>query len=155
MSIALGILNSRQDADECINDAYLKIWQAIPPMRPDSLKGFIGRIVRNVCLDRREYLNAKKRSKGCEVPFEELYNMLPDERISPDVKDSEITDALNGFLETLEKDVRIMFVRRYWYLDSVKVIASRMGFSQSKVKTTLFRTRERLRKYLGERGIDV
>lgn len=154
--IAYNILESDHDSEECVNDTYLKVWNAIPPKRPDSLKAFIGTIVRNLALDRYDKKRAKKRSEALELVFDELSECIPDG--SGDdllVEDIALKKALNDFLESLEKSKRIIFMQRYWYLSSVKDIAARLGLSENNVKITLLRLRARFKKYLEKEGIVI
>lgn len=154
-AVSFNILRVREDAQECVNESYLRVWNAIPPERPHDFKYYLMKIVRNVSLNRLKSLKCKKRSKELEISLTELENILPDNSVPPEFDISGLTELINGFLNTLSRDERIIFVRRYWHFDSVSEISAKFGFGQSKVKTSLMRTREKLRKYLQERGIKV
>lgn len=154
-SVADRILGSRQDSEECVQDAYLGVWNAIPPSRPNDLRAFVLKITRNISLSRLRKKLAKKRGADLEVSLDELGAVLPDKSICPDAEDSRIADAINEFLGGLDPCSRAVFMRKYWFFDSVGEIAKRFGFSEPKVKSSLFRTREKLRKFLEERGIRI
>lgn len=154
-SIACNVLGSREDAEECVNDAYLRLWNAIPPARPNSLKAFLGKIVRNVSLDRYDANTAAKRfDSSTELAFYELEECIPDTE-APISDELALRTAINGFLATLPKRTRIVFMRRYWYLCSAKQIAESMGMSESNVKVTLLRTRQKFKEYLEKEGIGI
>jgi len=153
--VAYRIIGIREDAEECVNDTYLNIWNSVPPKKPDNFRAFICRITRNLSLSRVKYYAAKKRSHGALVSFSELEGTLSDQ--SPFFEDDgeELGRAMSDFLRTESADARNVFMRRYWFLESVEEISKRYSFSQSKVKSLLFRTRERLKKYLEKEGIDI
>lgn len=148
--IAAQILGSREDAEECLNDALLKLWNAIPPAKPKSLGGYFMITVRNLACSQREKNRAEKRGGGMsEAPLDELENCLATEE-NPEMLADKIalTDALNQFLSTLESETRTIFVLRYWGELPVAGIAKKCGVSNSKVKMTLLRTRNKLKDYL-------
>ena len=148
--IAYNILVNHEDSEECVNDTYLKTWSIIPPKRPVKFGAFLGKIVRNLALNRYEMLHTAKRGSG-EVPvaLDELAECIPDPNSVERTIDNRIlSDKLNIFLSELPKDTRKIFMRRYWELCSVKEISSVYGISESKVKMTLFRTRGKLRTFL-------
>lgn len=153
-SLAYGIVNNRQTAEECENDTYLKAWNAIPPHEPRGyLYAFLARITRHVslnCCRARDQL--KRRAFICELSAE-MEQCIP----SPDdseclMDDAALRNAINGFLGKLKEEKKNIFIRRYWYLDSVAEISKRFDLSESKVKTTLFRCRRELRDYLEKEG---
>ena len=153
--IAWRILDSREDSEECVNDTWLKTWEAIPPARPERLSAFLGRITRNLALQRYEKMNAAKRGSG-QVPLalHELEACIPVKNHVEQVVDQlALTEILNVFLEGLSAETRKVFMRRYWFLWSVKEIAAEYGISESKVKVTLHRTRRKLRTLLEKEGI--
>ena len=152
--VSYNILKTKEDAEECVNESYLKLWNLIPPERPDELKYYLLKIVRNISLNRLKFLKRRKRFDGVNLSLDELENILPDQSGSPE-SDSGLTELLNTFLDTLKRDDRIIFLRKYWYFDSVAEITRDFGFTAPKVKTSLFRTREKLRKYLTERGYRI
>lgn len=153
-TLAYGITDDAQTAEECENDTYLEAWNAIPPHEPrDYLYAFLARITRHIALNRcRERSALKRGAYLCELS-RELEQCIP----APDdaacrLDELALREAINGFLAGLDGEKRNIFVRRYWYLDSVAAIAERYGLSESKVKTTLFRCRNRLREHLEGEG---
>lgn len=155
--IAYAILRDESDAGEITNDTYLKAWNSIPPQRPKPLKAFLGRIARQLSLNRAEYNTADKRG-GSQYPLalDELLECVADKDSSPDPADLiALRDAINAFLRSLPTEARRMFIRRYWYMDSIKEIASAFAVGESRVKSTLVRAREKLRKVLKKEGFDV
>ena len=153
--ICSNILKSREDTEECVNDAYMKLWETIPPQRPRSLKAYLSKIIRNLALDRYEKNHAKKRGSGkADAVFEEIEQFYCSR--SDELADSiAIRDAVNRFLGTIDKQQRVLFVQRYWFFCTVKEIAKMHGLGESKVKMTLKRTRDDLRIYLQKEGIGV
>ena len=155
-SIAYRILSSREDAEECVNDVYLKVWNSIPPHRPSCLRTFLGKLTRNTALSRYTAQRATKRGGG-QVPLvlEELRECLADTDGARMAEDVAVQDALSRFLRSLSTDNRRIFLQRYWYLCSVEQIAREMGVSVSKVKMSLLRTRQRLKQFLENEGIGI
>ena len=151
--IAVNVLSDRQDSEECVNDTYLAVWHQIPTTRPMSFRAFLCGITRNLALKKLEWRQAAKRRCPGTVSLEELENLLPDERFAPDASGEEIGACINAFLAQEPKEARQGFLRRYWYFDSVADIARRYGFTQSKVKSMLLRSRNRLREYLEQEGV--
>lgn len=147
-SIAFRVLRNKEDTEECLNDAYLGAWNAIPPNRPKPLRVFLGRIVRNIALDRVDYNRRQKRNREHDILLSELEECLPDRRTEQKIQEEELIFLLNAFLAELCMEKRKVFVRRYWYFDSVKEIAVRFGMPEGSVKTSLFRMRASLKKYL-------
>ncbi len=156
-SIAWNILYSREDSDECVNDTWLRAWNAIPPKRPGRLAVFLGTITRNLSLDRWKERHAMKRGKGeMELALDELAECLPDARdTESEVEAAELARLVNQFLHGLsERDCNI-FLRRYWYVEEYGDIARRYGMKLNTVKTSLFRTRAKLRVYLEKEGVVI
>ena len=151
MQVSMNILDSRPDAEECVNDTYLHTWNAIPPTRPVSLCAFICRIVRNLSLNRLQELTAAKRSRDLTVSFEELEACIP----MPDEESPALAEELAAFLKTEGEVDRALFVGRYWFACSVEELSRRTGMTKRAVHMRIFRTRERLRAYLTERGYSV
>lgn len=150
-SVAKNILGNDADAEECVNDAYLALWDKIPPTLPRSLPAFLCRIVRNIALDRLDINNAACR-KGETLP---ILDEIADIVKSDDDNDFDsllFTESLNRFLASEKKQSRQIFVRRYFYCDSVKEIASHYYLSESRVKSSLFRSRTRLAEHLKKEG---
>jgi RNA polymerase sigma-70 factor (ECF subfamily) len=152
--IAYNILTNKEDAEESVSDTYVAAWRAIPPRRPSVLSTFLGKITRHIAIDRWRERNASKRGGG-EVPLalEELQDCVAGmQNVEMDYERKEIIKAYVKFLDALPVTERRVFLCRYWYVDSVEAIADKFGFSQSKVKTMLHRTRAKLRKQLAEEG---
>lgn len=153
-SVSYSILHSRQDAEECVNDAYLGAWNAIPPERPDPLLTFLCKIVRNLSITRHHANTAAKRNSSYDVALEELEHCL----VSPSAVETEIESAelvriIDHFLETLPQETRVIFMRRYWFADTCAQIAARVGLSEKNVSVRLTRTRKALRNYLTEQEV--
>ena len=153
-SLAYGIVNDRQTAEECESDTYMQAWNSIPPHEPRSyLYAFLARITRHISLNFcRDRSRLKRSAFICELSAE-MEQCIP----APDdaqcrMDDMALREAINGFLGTLDEEKRNIFIRRYWYLDSVADISKRFALSESKVKTTLFRCRNRLREHLEKEG---
>lgn len=154
-SIAWHILFDREDADECVNDTWLRAWNAIPPARPGKLSLFLGTITRNLSLDRWKGRKAMKRGQGeMTLALDELAECIPDSRSTEDaVETAELERLLNVFLHGLPQRDCNVFLRRYWYVEDYQAIAQRYGMKLNTVKTSLFRTRDKLKKYLEKEGI--
>lgn len=148
--IAWNILRSHGDAEECVNDTYLRTWNAIPPARPAAFRVWLSRVTRNLSLDRWKQARTQKRGgDDIELLLGELDACVPAPHGTEKVlEDQEIAGLISEFLRELPKESRDIFLRRYWYGDSVADIALRLRCGQSKVKSTLFRTRKALRTYL-------
>ncbi len=153
-SLAFGIVVDHGTADECENDTYLRAWNTIPPNEPrDYLYPFLARIIRhlalNCCRDRKRL----KRNAFIMELSAEMEQCIPDscrdESITDDIA---LKESINGFLSGLDSEKRTIFLRRYWFMDSIAEISERMGISESKIKTTLFRCRNKFRQYLEKEG---
>lgn len=156
LSISLNILGDYSDAEECENDTYVAAWNAIPPTRPNVFSAFLSKIIRNISINRYEYNKAKKRNNEYDLILSELEECVASSMLVEDCYAAgEISELINDFLKTQKQETRVIFVRRYWYADSVKDIANRMKISESKVKTVLFRVRGQLQQFLEERGVFV
>jgi len=155
--IAFNILHSNEDSEECVNDTYLRVWKAIPPHKPNNFQAFIGKITRNLSLNRYEKRTAEKRGDGrTELVLEELAECIGNsENIEQITEEGLIREVINIFLKELKPETRKLFVRRYWYLSSIKEIAEEYGMTESNVAVTLFRLREKLKKTLEEEGINL
>lgn len=154
--ISFNILRNLEDSEECVNDTYLKVWSAIPPKKPSVLSAFLGKITRNLSLDKLRILSAEKRGKGqIEICLEEIsYCVSSFENEEKKVIDSlAIRNALNLFLSSLSKEKRKIFMKRYFYFCSVGEIAKEMEITESKVKMSLMRSREKLKECLESEGI--
>ena len=154
-SIAYNILNNNEDSEECVNDTYIGVWNTIPPTRPNNFMAFICRITRNLSLKRIEAVARQKRSQATIVSLDELSEVLPDERIAVDTTDEDIGKAISDFLRNEKEDVRNVFIRKYYFFDSIGDIAKRYGFTESKVKNMLYHTRNKLKEYLIKEGVEI
>jgi len=155
LAIARNILSDQADAEECVNDTWMRAWGAMPPQRPNCLSAFFGTITRNLSLNRWRQYKAAKRGAG-EMPLAlvELEECLaggetPEEQLDAKV----LGEAVTAYLAGLPKLQRMVFVRRYWYLNSIELVAKQMSISESKVKSMLYRTRRDLRAYLEKEGL--
>ena len=156
-SIAYNILADHEDSEECVNATYLQTWNAIPPRRPNKLSAFLGKITRNLALNRYSRETAQKRGGGqIDLAVEELADCIPDPgTVERQVEDKELAILFNRFFAGLPEEARKIFLRRYWQLCTVKEIAALYGISESKVKMSLMRTRGKLRLFLEKEGIDL
>ncbi len=154
--IAYNILGNRQDAEECVNDTWLGTWNAIPPHRPEPLKSFVCRIARNLATKRYHANTAEKRCSQYDVALDELAECIPD---SGGVEDAcgarELAAAIDAFLDTLDTADRFVFMRRYWYADSLEDIVKASGLSYGTVSVRLHRVRKKLKKQLIKEGLLV
>ena len=154
--IAVNILKNDSDAEECVNDTYLGAWNTIPPQNPESLLAYICRIVRNVSVKRYHQNTAKKRNSYYDVALDELEGCLPAANtVQDEINANELAVLLDGFLDGLDKTNRVMFVRRYWFSDSVSDIAAMFKMNNHAVAVRLSRTREKLRQYLIKKGVTI
>ena len=151
-SIAYNILYSQTDAEECVNDTYFNIWNSIPPEKPACFKAYIGRIIRNLALNRYQYNNAQKRSPNFEEIAQELNEGVSDKKFAVD-EEYILKELLNNFFKKLSKKQRIIFLQRYWYFCPLKEIALNLGMKESNVKVILFRVREQFKNYLKQEGV--
>lgn len=152
--IAVGILRDHSDAEECENDTYLKTWNTVPPQRPNSLKAYTGRIVRNLSLDRLRHRARQKRSGEMELVLSELSQCIPDPDANVEVAaDDTLRQSLDRFLETLDPQTRVLFLRRYFCMESTQELADRYGLTASNVSTRLNRVRRRLREQWEREGL--
>lgn len=155
LNVAKRILGSTEDSEECVNDAFLKLWNSIPPAEPKSLKGYICKITRNFALKRVQYNSCQKRSSELSVSLSELEEILPDNRISASADNNDIGRAIDAFLKKQRPIVSDVFVLKYVYFYTQKEIAEHFSFSEDKVNSMLFRTRKKLRDYLIKEGIEL
>ncbi len=154
-SIAFRILRNDQDSEECVNDTWLGAWNTMPPKRPAVLSTFLGRITRNLSLNRWKQYRAGKRGSGeMAVALEELQECVPDPGgVEAALDDMALADALSRFLFSLPQQSQKIFIQRYWYLCSIREIADNCGAGASKVKMSLLRSRQSLQKFLQKEGI--
>lgn len=148
--IARNILNNEEDVKECVNDTWHGLWDAIPPERPMRLKAYIARITRNLAMKRLRERSAAKR-QAVTVSFDELSQCIPDHRtVEAALEGKELSRAIDAFLDTLSEKDRNLFLRRYWFFDSVKVLSRNFHMSESNVKVKLYRIRNQLKDYLAK-----
>ena len=153
---AANILGDRQDAEECVNDALLGVWNSIPPQRPRSLPAYVCRIARNLAINRYRANTAQKRNAGYELVLDELAECIPSGAdVETELEARELTEAIDRFLAALSREDRFLFVRRYWFADPVAELAALTGGSPGRVSVRLFRLREKLRKMLTKEGLLV
>ena len=155
--ISWNILRSHDDAEECVNDTYLRTWNAIPPDRPTAFQAWLGRITRNLSLDRwKRSRTAKRGGDSTEMLLGELDDCVPAScSTEQHLEDQAVADLISTFLRTLTTEQQLMFLGRYWYGESVADIAARLHCGEGKVKSTLFRTRKALKNYLEKEGVTL
>ena len=155
-SISYNILANTEDCEECVNDTYMKAWQSIPPEYPRILSAYLGRITRNLSLNKYRSNSAEKRGGSAQnLIFEELKYCLRSEATDKDIDEIELTELINNFLKSLSEEKRKIFVRRYWYFSSIQEISEFYGITESKVKMTLHRTREKFRSFLEKEEVSI
>lgn len=155
-NIAKNILSSYEDSEECVNDTYLVVWNAIPDERPNRFSAFISRITRNLALKKYEYLSAAKRNPAAVSSLEELEDCVSGtDSVESEVEREHIESTIEQFLWRQKEEKRNIFIRRYWYFDSIESICRSTGFTQSKVKSILYELRQKLRKHLESEGVEV
>ena len=154
--LSYNIVNDRQDAEECVNEAYLGAWNAIPPARPDPLLAYIAKIVRNISIKAYYRKTAGKRSSAYTVALEEIQACIADQHtVEKEIETRELARILEDFLDTLSPENRVIFLRRYWLCDSYKDIARAVGMREKNVSVRLTRIREKMKQYLLEREVLV
>lgn len=157
MQIADNILHDELDDEECVSDTYLKTWNSIPPTHPKCLRTFVGKITRNNALNRiRDENRAKRIPSDFQVTLEEIGDMIPSASdIEKEIEMGQIVEIINSYLKQNSVKKRVAFMRRYWYLDTIKNIAERLGMTESNVKMTLKRQREQIMELLRKEGFYV
>lgn len=154
--ISSNILKNTLDVEECVNDAYLGVWNSIPPQRPSPLLTYVCRIVRNLSIKKYHSNTAVKRNSYYDIVFEELEDCIPSlNSVDREYNSKELAEIIDGFLDTLEKDNRVMFVRRYWFSDSLKEIAKMFEITEHNAAVRLSRIRVRMKKYLIKKGVEL
>ena len=154
-SIANNILSDVQDSEECVNDTWMRAWSTIPPSRPNSLKLFLAKITRNLSIDRYRNSNRLKRGRGISVALEEIRTFVPSRDVDDEIERKELATLLNTFLHSLPPRDSNIFIRRYFFVEEVSVIAEKYGLSESNVFKILSRTRGKLRRYLEKEGYSI
>ena len=153
--LADNIVHNDQDAEESVNDTYMKAWDTIPPQRPEHFFAYIAKICRNFALKRIDWQKAKKRNAEVVTLTQEMENCIPDTYRDMEADECELGRILDAFLRTLTPENQMVFLRRYWYVDTIAEIAVRYGISESVVQMRLNRTRSKLAMYLAKEGIKV
>ncbi len=154
-ALANNILRCREDSEECVNDTYFSVWNRVPPTRPGNFRAYLCKIVRNISLRKLDYSLAAKRSRDLTVSLSELEDIMPDERVSPEPEIEDLGRMISDFLRREKEDARNVFIRKYYFFDTIEDIAARYEFSESKVKNMLYHSRNRLKKYLAKEGVEV
>ena len=155
--ISHNILRNNEDAEECVSDTYLRAWNAMPPHRPDRLSAFLGKITRNLSLNKYKKYNTEKRGFG-EIPLalSELNDSIPSSsNLEQATDDKSLVEALDDFLRKQPRKKRIVFLQRYWYLMPIRDLAELHGTSESQIKSLLFRMRSELKTHLKKEGITL
>lgn len=153
-AITYNILKNKQDSEECENDTYRIVWEKIPPASPAYFSVYLGRIARNTAFDRYDYNNAAKRNSELAIELSEIENCISSPGgVEASVESKQLAEHISNFLREINHIKRNVFIRRYWYSESISDIADEYGFSESKVKSMLMRTRKDLKKYFEKRGI--
>ncbi len=152
--LADNILHDRQDVEECLNDAWLGVWNSVPPHRPDPLVSYVCRIVRNQAVKKYHAKTAAKRRQSYDVALEEIEACFPSrDTVEAEADLHAATEAIDRFLGTLDRDSRVLFVRRYWYGDSIEALADAFGISRHYVSVRLARIRKKLQNHLRKEEI--
>ncbi len=152
--LSYNILNNHDDADECVNDTYLGVWNAIPPAKPNPLQSYICKIVRNISLKLYERQSAVKRSSNYGIAMEELEEYLPSANtVEAEIETKELAQIIQRFLDTLTEENCVIFLRRYWFCDNYQEIAKRVGLTEKTVSVRLTRIRKQMKNYLLEREV--
>lgn len=152
-SVAKKITESDADAEECLSDALLRLWQSIPPAKPESLRSYSCKVIRNLALKRLTYNLADKRSANLELPLDELEAVLQDDAAKDAFDSVDFSILLDSFLHSLSQEARVVFLKRYFFMDTVPEISRDLGISESKVKSLLWRARNKLRNTIYRKGV--
>lgn len=154
--ISYNILHNRQDAEECVNDAYFGAWKAIPPKRPNPFSTFLYKIVRNLSIMRYHANTALKRNSTYDVALEELEDCLASPiTVEKEIERADLAHIIEDFLDTLTEENRVIFMRRYWFSDTYEQIAERVGITEKNVSVRLTRIRRKMKEYLIKREVLV
>ncbi len=154
--VSYNILNDRQDAEECVNEAYFGVWNSIPPIVPNSLQAYVSKIVRNISLNVYHAKKAAKRNSIYTIALEEIGVFVADPRtVETEMEVKELTHIIEEFLDTLTVENRVIFVRRYWFFESCKEIGKAVGLTEKNISVRLTRIRQNMKEYLREREVFV
>lgn len=156
MKVSMHVLNDHRDAEECVNDSYLGVWNAIPPEKPNPLSAFVCRIVRNISINRYKKLHTQKRNSNYDLCLEELEEYISANHCVEDhYVETELAAYINEFLDSSSTMNRLLFVRRFWYMDSYEELAESTGLKEGAIRTRLSRLKADLKEFLGKRGVTV
>lgn len=154
--IALNILSIDEDAEECVNDTYLQAWNSIPPQRPDKFRAWLGRVVRNIAINLWNKNHCQKRYAGMEQILDELEECIPSpETVERQIEEKELTEVIDAWLESLHRDDRILFVRRYWNGTAVVELAKETGTEPKKLARHMYSLRQNLKSALEKEGYSI
>ena len=154
MKVSMNILGNRQDSEECVNDAYLALWNKIPPERPCPLAAYLCRIVRNISIGKLKHDSMKKRNSRYDLCLDELEECISGTSgIEDEVSSNELAAHINGFIESLDETNRMLFVGRFWFMESYAELAKTAGMKEGAARTRIARIRKELRKYLIKEGV--
>ena len=153
--VSSNILNNAEDVKECVNDTYLGVWNTIPPQRPNPFTAFLCKIIRNISLKKYRNLTAKKRNRNLELSIEEFAECIPSSSVEEIWSARELGNLINAFLGKLKEQERTLFMRRYWFSDSIQEIAELTGLKENNVSVKLLRIRKDLKRYLQKEGFRV
>ena len=154
LRIAMNVLDVREDAEECVSDTYLSAWNRIPPTIPQSLKAFLGRMVRNLSISRFRAMRAKKRYNGMEMLLSELGDCVPsDQHVEQIAEAKEFSGYISEWLDSLPEEDCMLFVRRYWFGDAVQELAEKCGITAAQMAQRMLRLRKGLRAALEQKGV--
>jgi len=155
-NISYNILAVSEDAEECVSETYQKVWNAIPPEKPAAFRAWLGRITRNVSINRWHYKHAAKRYAGTEMLLSELSDCIPDHKTTDEILESKaLSQYISDWLDTLSPQDRNLFVRRYWNCDTLQTLSGSSGISPNKLAGRMFRLRNSLKAYLAEKGAAI
>ncbi|MBE6760698.1 MAG: sigma-70 family RNA polymerase sigma factor [Ruminococcaceae bacterium] len=158
-TILTNLLNSKEDISECENDVLLAIWNSIPPNRPTNLSAYVCKIARNISINKFKYNARIKRSTPYVAVIDELSECIPDNspdnRLGEKLEQEEFKNVISAFLRSLNTETRILFIRRYFCMETVSQLSERYGISENKISVKLFRARIKLHKYLEKEGIEI
>lgn len=156
MKLAYNILGNLHDAEECVNDAYLALWNRIPPEKPEPLSAYLCAVVRNIAVNRYYYNTASQRNSSYTVALQELERTIPcPVNVEDELEARRITACINAFLKRIDRNSRVLFVLRYWHGASIEELAERFGISRHTISVRLHRIREKLRKHLRKEGVQI
>lgn len=152
--IAMNILSVAEDVEECINDTWISVWNRIPPVIPKSLKAFLGKLVRDISLSRYRAVHAKKRYNGMELILDELAECIPSEQdIQKSLEQKELSETVNGWLDSLPQEDRVLFVKRYYYGETVKQLSEMQSCTENQMAQKMMKLRNKLKAHLLSGGV--